>query len=268
MPRFLHEWHCAFPRTIETRNSNNAVGVCEMIPKLRHSRSQLISHINEYDDGAMTFFATVAVYLIARYVRTERKRDLFAAGIALGLTVLSKETGILLFGSVYAFFALSPEVRFRFREMVPAALIAGGLILVYPLTVAFAGAGTTSTAQQYVIWQFFRFPNHTWDFYLRTLPYEIGPLILLLALVGMVLLWRERSWRERLLVSWIIIPIIFFQFWPTKGFQYLLPTAPIFAVLAGRTLGRWFFSRTGTSDTPRRQLPDYIASIAIIGDAA
>src|SRR5205085_2942002 len=41
---------------------------------------------------------------------------------------------------------------------------------------------------------------------------------------------------ETLLLSWILVPALFFQLWPVKGFQYLLPTAPAFAVLAGRAL--------------------------------
>jgi hypothetical protein len=40
---------------------------------------------------------------------------------------------------------------------------------------------------------------------------------------------------------WIVIPIVFFQIWPTKGYQYLLPIAPPFAVLASRTLIRWLW---------------------------
>src|SRR5262249_36181328 len=48
-----------------------------------------------------------------------------------------------------------------------------------------------------------------------------------------------RSWRETLLVCWILVPAAFFQLWPVKGFQYLLPIAPAFAVLAGRTLALW-----------------------------
>ena len=34
---------------------------------------------------------------------------------------------------------------------------------------------------------------------------------------------RYRSWREKLLLAWIIVPLVFFQIWPVKGFQYLLP---------------------------------------------
>jgi hypothetical protein len=45
---------------------------------------------------------------------------------------------------------------------------------------------------------------------------------------------RDGSWRETLLLSWIAVPVAFFQLFPVKGFQYLLPIAPAVAVLAGR----------------------------------
>src|SRR5439155_26894707 len=87
--------------------------------------------------------------------------------------------------------------------------------------------------------QLFRRPNHEWSFYPTAVPTAIGLLVVLIALVGLWLLRREGTWRERLLLAWIIVPVAFFQLWPTKGFQYLLPIAPSFAVLAGRTLSRW-----------------------------
>ena len=60
--------------------------------------------------------------------------------------------------------------------------------------------------------------------------------MLLAAVMGLWLLRREASWRERLLLCWIAVPVAFFQLWPVKGFQYLLPIAPALAVLAGRAL--------------------------------
>jgi hypothetical protein len=56
--------------------------------------------------------------------------------------------------------------------------------------------------------------------------------------VGLIFLWSERSWRETLLLSWILVTVLFFQIWPVKGFQYLLPIAPAVALLAGRLLGK------------------------------
>ena len=40
------------------------------------------------------------------------------------------------------------------------------------------------------------------------------------------------------MVVWILIYIAFFQIWPVKGFQYLLPIAPAVAILAGRTFAK------------------------------
>ncbi len=70
-------------------------------------------------------------------------------------------------------------------------------------------------------------------------PAAIGPLVILLAVAGLWLLRQEGTWRERLLALWILVPVAFFQLWPTKGFQYLLPIAVPVAILAGRALCRW-----------------------------
>jgi hypothetical protein len=67
----------------------------------------------------------------------------------------------------------------------------------------------------------------------------IGVLLILAAALGLWLLRRERSWRETLLLAWVVVPVVVFQLWPVKGFQYLLPVAPAIAVLAARTLVCW-----------------------------
>jgi len=69
-------------------------------------------------------------------------------------------------------------------------------------------------------------------------PPAIGVLVIVAAIAGLWLLRRENTWREKLLVLWILVPVAFFQLWPTKGFQYLLPIAPAFAVLAARAMTR------------------------------
>ena len=69
--------------------------------------------------------------------------------------------------------------------------------------------------------------------------YSLGLLVVVCALLGLWLLRDQMSWRETLLLSWILVPAVFFQLWPVKGFQYLLPTAPPVALLAGRMLGLW-----------------------------
>jgi len=193
-------------------------------------------------DGPMTLFSTLSVLLLARYAKYWRSSDLYFAATAIGLTFLTKEIGILFIVAIYIFFSLSHEIRLRFRDILISAMIAFTLMALYPLSVMLAGGETSTTARQYLVWQLLRLPNHSADFYLRTLPLEFGPLVLLLAILGFFLLWKERSWREILLMVWLVVPILFFQFWPTKGFQYLLPIAPIVSILAARTIGRWFYS--------------------------
>jgi 4-amino-4-deoxy-L-arabinose transferase-like glycosyltransferase len=156
----------------------------------------------------------------------------------MGLSVLSKETSIVLLGGVYAFLALTPELGVRLRNLAVALGVMAVVIAPFPLSLMLAGR--RGTGESYLTWQLFRRPNHDWLFYPQTVPEVIGPLVLLAAVMGLLLLRRQRSWREALLLCWIAVPVVFFQLWPVKGFQYLLPIAPAFAVLAARALsGRW-----------------------------
>jgi hypothetical protein len=68
------------------------------------------------------------------------------------------------------------------------------------------------------------------------------------------------SWRETLLLSWILVPAVFFQLWPVKGFQYLLPTAPPVALLAGRMLALW---RPPSLSLRGFRLPGAVVSVAL-----
>jgi hypothetical protein len=185
-------------------------------------------------DGPMVFFATLTLVLLVRFVVSGERVWLYASSVAMGLTFLTKETSIVLLGAIYAFLALTPELRLRIREV---AVSAGLLVLtVIPFPVTLMLAGRTGTGESYLTWQLFRRPNHDWLFYPSTVPEALGPLVLLAAGAGLWLLRRELSWRERLLLCWIAVPLVFFELWPVKGFQYLLPIAPAVAVLAARAL--------------------------------
>jgi hypothetical protein len=188
-------------------------------------------------DGPLVFFATLTFYMLAKFVSTERPVWLYMVGIGMGLTFLAKETGIILLGSIYAFLALSREIRIRILDIMLSLVFMVLMISPYPISLMLAGG--TSTGQNYFIWQLLRRANHPWDFYLNSVPPVVGYLVIFIALLGFLVLRHEKSWRERLLVWWIIVPVVFFELWPTKGFQYLLPIAPAFALLAGRTIAGW-----------------------------
>lgn len=190
-------------------------------------------------DGPMVFFTTLTLYMLARYSLSERHLALVAVGISLGLAFLAKEISLILLGAIYAFLAISPEIRVRPRDILLSGAAMVVTMLPFPLSVKFAGAGGESKTQQYLVWQLFRRPNHAPDFYATVVPPAIGVLLIITAVFGLWALRRHTGWREKLLMLWIIVPIVFFQLWPTKGFQYLLPIAPAFAILAARTVTHW-----------------------------
>jgi dolichol-phosphate mannosyltransferase len=185
-------------------------------------------------DGLMTLCATAALYCVIRYVETARLNWLLAAGSMMGAAILSKETSVVMLGGLYAFFVLTPSARMRGRHLALASLLLVAEVAIWPVMLRLAGRA--QTGHSYLLWQIFRRPNHGTWFYFSTLPSWIGPALLAAALAGLLWLRQEGTWRERLLLTWLIVPLIFFTLWPVKGFQYLLPISPPLAVLAARTL--------------------------------
>jgi 4-amino-4-deoxy-L-arabinose transferase-like glycosyltransferase len=185
-------------------------------------------------DGLLTLCATGVLYCVVRYVESTSLPWLLAAGAVMGATVLAKETGLVFLGALYGFFALTKGVPARARHVLYALAVMTAVAAAFPLSVYLAGSHRTG--QNYVVWQLFRRANHDPLFYLVTVPGAVGWAVLAAAAAGLVWLRRQGTWREPLLLWWIAVPVLFFDLWPVKGYQYLLPIAPVLAVLAGRAL--------------------------------
>jgi 4-amino-4-deoxy-L-arabinose transferase-like glycosyltransferase len=189
-------------------------------------------------DGALTFFATLTLYLLAKFAITGLPAWLYAAGAGLGLTFLAKETGLVFAPATYAFLALVPSLRVRLRDLAGWAICAAMVIAPFPLSLMLGGGNRT--AQGFLVWQLFRAPNHDWNFYLVQVSLALGPLLLLAALLALAASVGTWTWRETLLACWAAVPLLFFQVWPVKGFQYELPVAVVVVVLAARlVVGAW-----------------------------
>jgi Dolichyl-phosphate-mannose-protein mannosyltransferase len=200
-------------------------------------------------DAPMVFFATAALYALVRYCLYHAARWIVVAGALMGLAILTKETAVVLFGGAYCFFVLSQTVKLHIKRAAIALGVAGVIAFAFPLTLRLAGA--TRSGGNYLAWQLFRRANHPIDFYLTAVPMVIGPLVLALAVLGLLLDRKQLDWREGLLVSWCVVPIVFFTLMPIKGFQYLLPLAPPVAVLAARALTSASIWSTVTRRIPR-----------------
>ncbi|PZR62038.1 MAG: hypothetical protein DLM71_07420 [Chloroflexi bacterium] len=206
-------------------------------------------------DGPETTLFLLTMLLLARYVALDRVRYLYVAAFAAGLTFLAKETAILVLPVAVAFILMTPSVHLGWRRAVVALLAFVVALSPYPISIMISNA--SGTARQFLVWQLLRRPNHTFTFYAEILPTALGWLLLLAAIAGVVLAIRRASWQDRLLLAWIFVPLIFFQFWPVKGYQYLLPITPALIIVACRLidvvpdrLAGWLAARRGME--PRR----------------
>jgi hypothetical protein len=188
-------------------------------------------------DGPQAFFTTVTLCLLIRFARTGRTLWLCCAAAGMGLSILAKEPSVIFCGAVYAFFALSPDVRVRVRAALISLAVMAITVVPYPLALALSGQ--TRTGGNFLAWQLVRRPNHSLLFYLTTVPGAIGLAVCACAVLSLVACARGRrwSWRETLVACWIGVPVAFLELWPVKGFQYLLPLAPVVAVLAANGVG-------------------------------
>lgn len=183
-------------------------------------------------DGPMTTFVAATMLALALWLRSRRVVWFYAAAAIAALAVLSKEMGILTIPAVVLFVLFSRDLPLRWRRDFP---IAGAVFLVaispYPLSL-FLGGGAHTT-NNFIVWQFFRQPNHDPSFYLSVIP-NLGYLTVTLAVLGLISLrWRWQPY-DTLALTLILWNIAFFQIWPTKGFEYLMPVVPAVIYLAGR----------------------------------
>jgi 4-amino-4-deoxy-L-arabinose transferase-like glycosyltransferase len=123
-------------------------------------------------DGPRTLLTTLTLYLLARYALTERLSWFNAAAAALGLAVLCKEDSVILLGAIYAFLALTPALRVDIRDLIRAGAIFAAIVAA--MTVALDWAGKTGTGADYIVWQLFRRPNHSFLFYPAVVPLALG----------------------------------------------------------------------------------------------
>jgi hypothetical protein len=180
-------------------------------------------------DGPMAFFFSLTLLFLALYVRRPRPATLYAAACSAGLAFLAKETAILMVPALLVFFVLAREVPLKLRDFAISAAIYLLTIAPFPLSLVLAGG--SKVAQEFFIWQVLRRSNHDAVFYLTVVP-SIGVPLVALALVGLVLALRRRKGLDVLIVSLTVVVVAFFELWPVKGFQYLIPLVTPVALLA------------------------------------
>ncbi len=200
--------------------------------------------IISFPDTPALLFWTLGCYALAKLWRSGDGRWWYLAGLALGLTMLSKYTGLFLAGSAGAWVLISPQMRRWLRRPEPYLAFLIALVVFSPVLWWNAGHGWVSFAKQ-----FGRVLDHVPEAGLINAGHFLGvqaafvsPLIFLFALAGTgIALWRGLRNRQ---ANWLFLGLasglmlIFFVIhaltdkvlaqWPSAAY----PTAIVAAVAA------------------------------------
>ncbi|WP_298281556.1 glycosyltransferase family 39 protein [Acidocella sp.] len=176
-------------------------------------------------DTPLLLFWSAALNAVARLIQTGRRRWWLAAGLAMGLALLSKYTALLFLIAAFFWLLASPWGRLRLRTPWPWLAAALALLLFAPDIAWNAAHHWVSYAKQGGRVDGFK-PARSVQFLTELLLGQLGlltPGIFVLALAGT---WRLRHFRS---------PAAGLLLWLT-----LIPAAVMFEhVLTGRVQANW-----------------------------
>ncbi|HUT36956.1 MAG TPA: glycosyltransferase family 39 protein [Planctomycetota bacterium] len=197
------------------------------------------SHVAKPDVMSATFVA-LATLLAWRLAEAPRRRLYVWAGIAVGLAVASKYSGIVAAVPLFVAHLVAPGSGRRVRRLVAPNLwlAAACSVIAFAVTSPYTLLKLGSVGEGYRI-LIARGPNP------EELPQApalvqvarqaldwIGPVPLLLAAAGAALWWRERRAALAVVGSVVVATVVMLSLWAVQQPFYLLPLVPAVAVLA------------------------------------
>lgn len=196
-------------------------------------------------DVPFTFFFAVTILMMSMFYVTRNSRWLYLVGLSAGLSTLSKEVGFLtLDAAILYIFIIKQHSARNILAMIFTFALAVSPFIIF---LALSGSGADS-GSQYFDWQLSRNPNHPASFYFETLAGALGYALTGLVVISLayevlksrrkaielpITMMRETTVARQsainslrfspkvLLAVFFIVPFLFFQFWPTKGYHYL-----------------------------------------------
>ncbi len=211
------------------------------------------SQMNSGSDGGMfTFFFYLTIYSFICALETERMREKVATGIALGLTMLSKETGVLLIpicAGYYCYKIWNRDKTVRIREEIADRIKDSSIIIftalivwsIFPIFDILYNNGASmnaiierintvviGTSMNYNYWFMVLFS-------IFKLMLWIGPLLLMISIISIIK--REEKKEESIFIILIGVSVLFYLIVTPPNLdrtRYLMITIPALAILCGR----------------------------------
>ena len=184
-------------------------------------------------DSTLTFLFTLSLLAFAKWLKTGSRGWFLAFAAAVSLTMQAKVTGVLVLVIAGVYLLVSRELsKLKLRDF-----LLGALVFTVFMTPVFVQAIVNSD-------QFFQFLSDSsqrvtkapWHYYLDKLGQFNGYPILFVWAFGIAVAIKARRAADRLMLVSVGVIAVFFQMYPLKAFNYLLPAIPILSILGARGL--------------------------------
>ena len=184
-------------------------------------------------DVPLSFFFTLTLFFLARYMKNSKGIHwLYLVGASSGLSFLSKEVGI--FALISSIICLLFIKRLTFKSLV--IVVSSFLLASSPYWIPILIFEEAQDALlSYWQWQTGREANQPDTFYLTLISKDaLGYTLTVLCIVSIVSALTTKNIRRPavfLLLIWIAVPLLIFQFLSIKGFHFMVSLIPAFTLL-------------------------------------
>jgi dolichyl-phosphate-mannose-protein mannosyltransferase len=181
-------------------------------------------------DSTIVFFFVLTLFCYVQFTRGGRMVWLCGFAACAALTIEAKLTGGLALVICLVHAAMTGQLR----RLSGRQWLGGVAVFLLSMTPALLQIGATLDDFTYVFSGGGRRVSRVpWFYYFEKITAHEGFVIPLIWLAGLLVAVKRRTSADRLVILWIVVTASFLQIYPLKGFNYLLPLTPAFAILAG-----------------------------------
>ena len=200
-------------------------------------------------DSTLVFLFSLSLLFFAKWLMTGRDGWLYAFAAALAWTIQAKVTGGLVLVIAVNYLLVSRQLGLL---SVRRVLLAGLTFTVFFIPVWVQLALKGDQLLEFLADSGDRVAQVPWYYYVDKLTSFEGFVTPLIWLIGIGLAAKRWTTGDRLLLFWVLVAALFFQFYPLKAFNYVLPLIPALSVLAGRAVHEAAIAFVAWSRRPRR----------------
>jgi hypothetical protein len=184
-------------------------------------------------DSTLTFFFTLALLGFAKWIRTGSRAWFLCFAATTSLTVQAKVTGVLVLCIAFGYLLISREFsRLNRRDLALGTLV----FLLFLIPVVIQAVVNSHQFFQFLHDSSARVTNVQWHYYLDKLGHFNGYPLLAVWALGIIIALMSRRMGDRLMLMSVLVLGLFFQSYPLKAFNYLLPAIPVLSILGARGL--------------------------------